>query len=331
MSFPETQAIPLPPNTHYEPADPEDRIQQTTDAEAEIPLNLTATDTTSTADSDDSSSGKNTQRPQYAAIQNRSTYRDGVDSGEELQKTISQMYGGIDESDRETLRQIASLRRSKTAFSERPGLERADTLAGVYDDDPRLDPERPEFDVYVWSRALMRAMDEDQIRTARAGFTFKNLNVSGSGAALSLQQDLSSAIMAPFRLGEYFSMGGKPHKKILRNFDGVVKNGEMLVVLGRPGSGCTTFLKTICGELAGLELDEKSTIHYNGIRLVDMIKEFKGEVVYNQEVDKHFPHLTVGETLEFAGECCPIQAAIYTLWALERDHFPPYCAPSDRD
>lgn len=31
-----------------------------------------------------------------------------------------------------------------------------------------------------------------------------------------------------------------------------------------------------------------------------MIKQFKGEVVYNQEVDKHFPHLTVGETLEFA-------------------------------
>jgi ATP-binding cassette, subfamily G (WHITE), member 2, PDR len=31
-----------------------------------------------------------------------------------------------------------------------------------------------------------------------------------------------------------------------------------------------------------------------------MLKEFKGELVYNQEVDKHFPHLTVGETLEFA-------------------------------
>ena len=31
-----------------------------------------------------------------------------------------------------------------------------------------------------------------------------------------------------------------------------------------------------------------------------MLKQFKGEVVYNQEVDKHFPHLTVGETLEFA-------------------------------
>lgn len=38
----------------------------------------------------------------------------------------------------------------------------------------------------------------------------------------------------------------------------------------------------------------------SGIPQRQMIKEFRGEVVYNQEVDKHFPHLTVGETLEFA-------------------------------
>lgn len=31
-----------------------------------------------------------------------------------------------------------------------------------------------------------------------------------------------------------------------------------------------------------------------------MVKEFKGEIVYNQEVDRHFPNLTVGQTLEFA-------------------------------
>jgi ATP-binding cassette subfamily G (WHITE) protein 2 (PDR) len=31
-----------------------------------------------------------------------------------------------------------------------------------------------------------------------------------------------------------------------------------------------------------------------------MVKQFRGEIVYNQEVDKHFPHLTVGSTLEFA-------------------------------
>ncbi len=31
-----------------------------------------------------------------------------------------------------------------------------------------------------------------------------------------------------------------------------------------------------------------------------MIKHFRGDVVYNQEVEKHFPHLTVGQTLRFA-------------------------------
>jgi ABC-type multidrug transport system permease subunit/ABC-type multidrug transport system ATPase subunit len=31
-----------------------------------------------------------------------------------------------------------------------------------------------------------------------------------------------------------------------------------------------------------------------------MIKHFRGEVNYNPEIDRHFPHLTVGQTLEFA-------------------------------
>jgi ABC-type multidrug transport system ATPase subunit len=56
----------------------------------------------------------------------------------------------------------------------------------------------------------------------------------------------------------------------------------------------------MCGELHGLEMDKDSTVHYNGIPQKQMMKEFKGEAIYNQEVDKHFPHLTVGQTLEFA-------------------------------
>jgi ATP-binding cassette subfamily G (WHITE) protein 2 (PDR) len=49
-----------------------------------------------------------------------------------------------------------------------------------------------------------------------------------------------------------------------------------------------------------LEMGEDSEINYNGIPQKQMMKEFKGEAIYNQEVDKHFPHLTVGQTLEFA-------------------------------
>lgn len=104
--------------------------------------------------------------------------------------------------------------------------------------------------------------------------------------------------MSLFRFGETFSRG--PEKTILNSFDGCVKSGEMLIVLGRPGSGCSTLLKTICGELNGLMMDQNSTINYSGISQETMHKQFKGEIVYNQEVDRHFPHLTVGQTLEFA-------------------------------
>ena len=36
---------------------------------------------------------------------------------------------------------------------------------------------------------------------------------------------------------------GKNEKYLLRDFNGVLKAGEMALVVGRPGSGCTTFLK----------------------------------------------------------------------------------------
>ena len=237
----------------------------------------------------------NPQQARYAPIRANTS-----ESDEQLERRVSRMFGELSEYERAELRTIASAHQTRINESGRTDLERKDTLESVTYDDSRLNPEDPAFDVYVWARTFMRALDEDGLMRAGTGYTFKNLSVSGSGAALSLQQNVASPLMAPFRLGEYFNFGDKPRKAIIRDFNGVVKSGEMLVVLGRPGSGCSTFLKTISGELTGLHLDEGSTIHYNGIPQSQFAKEFKGEVVYNQEVDKHFPHLTVGETLEFA-------------------------------
>jgi ATP-binding cassette subfamily G (WHITE) protein 2 (PDR) len=52
--------------------------------------------------------------------------------------------------------------------------------------------------------------------------------------------------------------------QILNGVDGVLETGEMLVVLGPPGSGCTTLLKTIAGEMNGLYLDEATDMNYRG-------------------------------------------------------------------
>jgi hypothetical protein len=148
----------------------------------------------------------------------------------------------------------------------------------------------------------LKLMDKEGIpRPPSTGVVFQNLNVSGSGSALQYQSTVGSILLEPFRPSGWLSFAKhSPEKHILRNFDGLLKSGEMLIVLGRPGSGCSTFLKTLCGQLHGLELRKSSEIQYNGVPMEKMHKEFKGEVLYNQEVDKHFPHLTVGQTLEFA-------------------------------
>lgn len=215
---------------------------------------------------------------------NRSSYSRNRDS-----------YHAADPSGRPSVSRIAS-----PQPDDANDLERRDTLHGIEYGDPVLDPASDKFDSYKWARMLVRTMDEEGVKRRRAGFVFKNLSVAGSGAALQLQKNVGSLFLAPVRLNEYVSFGRKAEKQILRNFDGVLKSGEMLVVLGRPGSGCSTFLKTIAGELHGLDFDKNSTIHYNGISQKQMLKEYRGEVVYSPEVDKHFPHLTVGETLEFA-------------------------------
>lgn len=72
---------------------------------------------------------------------------------------------------------------------------------------------------------------------------------------------------------------------------GVLKPGEMCLVLGRPGSGCTTFLKSIANyreEYASVEGD----IRYAGIDAHTMAEFYKGEVVYNEEGGISPPRVT---------------------------------------
>lgn len=193
----------------------------------------------------------------------------------------------IDDADRRELQQLYSTLSRRQSSIAAP-------------DDPAVDPQSDSFDLQKFLRMFRHQLEAEGHQMREVGVVYKNLNVYGSGAALQLQQTVADFVKAPFRFGEFFSFGKREHKHILRNFDGVVKSGELLIVLGRPGSGCSTLLKTMCGELHGLETDENSTIHYNGIPQEQMMKEFRGEAIYNQEVDKHFPHLTVGQTLEFA-------------------------------
>ena len=73
------------------------------------------------------------------------------------------------------------------------------------------------------------------------------------------------------------------------------------VVLGSPGSGCSTLLKTLANQRAEYHLVE-GDVHYDSLSSEDIAKHYRGDVTYCPEDDIHFPTLTVDETLRFAAK-----------------------------
>ncbi|RDW60660.1 AtrD-2 [Coleophoma cylindrospora] len=197
---------------------------------------------------------------------------------------------------------IASLARTFTQQSVRhPNGEPINPFFGSQD--PVLDPFSDKFKPRSWARTLLAISSRDPERYPKrvAGVSYKNLNVHGFGTPTDYQKSVGNYPLELF--GLFKRLLGKSEKtkiQILRNFDGLVRSGELLVVLGRPGSGCSTLLKTIAGDTSGFFLDEASEVNYQGIPMDVMHKDFRGEAIYQAEVDVHFPELTVGQTLEFA-------------------------------
>lgn len=65
-------------------------------------------------------------------------------------------------------------------------------------------------------------------------------------------------------------------------------------------------------------LQSMSADLYAGIPHREMIRKYKGETVYNSEIDRHFPHLTVRQTLEFAATMRAPRNSV--LGATRKDH-----------
>lgn len=127
-----------------------------------------------------------------------------------------------------------------------------------------LNPNGPNFSARAWAKAVvsMVAGEGHQFRTS--GVAFQNLNVHGFGTATDYQKDVVNVWLEAVGLVRKLTGHGKRRIDILRDFDGLVRKGEMLVVLGPPGSGCSTFLKTIAGDYNGIFIDDKSYFNYQG-------------------------------------------------------------------
>lgn len=162
-----------------------------------------------------------------------------------------------------------------------------------------LDPNSESFDAKAWSKHFYNTLyASDPVRVM--GVAYENLHVFGYGTDTDFQNTVGNW---PFKLPElaHRLIGNRGQKvDILRDFEGLVRPGEMVCVLGPPGSGCSTLLKTISGDTHGLNVGEESKLNYNGILPETLRSIFRGEAIYTAEVDQHYPMLSVETTLYFA-------------------------------
>jgi ABC-type multidrug transport system ATPase subunit len=151
-------------------------------------------------------------------------------------------------------------------------------------------------------------LERQGICLPRLGVCFKDLTTWGGGETHAPVKTLKTAVwrtltgqdIYEWTLGKVLSkpkpQDGRP---LIRNFSGVVRSGEMMLVLGRPGSGCSTFLKTIANHHSSY-LGVTGSLDYSGLDPREISSKYRGEVAYVPEDDIHFPTLSVRQTLEFA-------------------------------
>ncbi|OSX66986.1 hypothetical protein POSPLADRAFT_1072131 [Postia placenta MAD-698-R-SB12] len=168
------------------------------------------------------------------------------------------------------------------------------------------------FDLREYLSSSNDATQAAGIKHKHVGVTWENLNVQVAGATghkvyvRTFGQDALNFWLTPFQIVWPYIAKVIPSKRapvqtttILHEQSGLLKPGQMCLVLGCPGAGCTTFLKNLANERREYA-NVSGDIRYAGIDAKEMAKHYKGEVVYNQEDDIHIATLTVSQTLDFA-------------------------------
>lgn len=175
--------------------------------------------------------------------------------------------------------------------------ESAMTMAG--DETPR----REDKAVMANDWNMMSKLQEENERNMAAGFkkqelgvTWKDLSVQVMSSEAAVNETVLSQFNIPVKIRE--SRQKPPLRTIVNNSHGCVKPGEMLLVLGRPGAGCTTLLKMLANRRGGYK-SVKGDVRFGSMQPKEA-EAFRGQIVMNTEEEIFFPTLTVGQTMDFA-------------------------------
>lgn len=183
-----------------------------------------------------------------------------------------------DDDDEEEVREMR--RRSSVVQALAKSYSRASGINGANpffaEEDSPLNPNSGKFDGKAWAKSIVGLVQQDGGSFRSTGVCFQHLNVHGYGVATDYQKDVANVWLGLGSMAQQLAGSGRQKINILQNFDGLVRNGEMLVVLGPPGSGCSTFLKTIAGEMNGIYVDEGAYFNYQG-KFCVVVRTWEGE------------------------------------------------------
>ncbi|KAK1140842.1 hypothetical protein N8T08_009839 [Aspergillus melleus] len=182
-----------------------------------------------------------------------------------------------------------------TEIREAPSAE---TLTTPHDD---IAPPSSKDTEWSMTPQVIRNRDRDAaagFKKRELGVTWKNLSVDVLAAEAAVNENLFSQFNVPQLIKDFRRK--PPLKSILKESHGCVKPGEMLLVLGRPGSGCTTLLKMLSNRRQGYHT-VTGDVRFGNMSPQEA-DQYRGQIVMNTEEELFYPRLTVGQTMDFASK-----------------------------
>ncbi|KAF7884882.1 hypothetical protein EAF00_010700 [Botryotinia globosa] len=139
------------------------------------------------------------------------------------------------------------------------------------------------------------------------GVLFEDITVHGVSAGEKRAQDLLRIFQGVFvnwptgllRKPIHPGRSMHPTRRLIQGVSGVLPPGETLLVLGRPGAGCSTLLSVLANQRAQF-VDVEGSVQDGAIGSDEMKTLYGSEVALNNEDDIHFPNLKVEDTMQFA-------------------------------
>ncbi|KAI8997800.1 ABC-2 type transporter-domain-containing protein [Pilobolus umbonatus] len=156
-----------------------------------------------------------------------------------------------------------------------------------------------EFDLDHYLHGISTRQDDAGTKRKRLGVIWKDLHVEGLGADAFTIPTVLSTLVSIVSFWRFCFKKKTSERVIIDKLSGCCREGEMLLVLGRPGAGCSTFLKVIAN-LRSSYTKVEGDVSYAGIEPDMLAKMYRGQVCYNEEEDQHYPTLTTKQTLQFA-------------------------------